>query len=66
MKPTFDIFKRLQDGNFFWVAADEDFDSARARLEKLSSSVPGHYLIHSQDRGFVLEQNTASQIYCVA
>jgi hypothetical protein len=66
MKPTFDIFKRLQDGNFFWVAADEDFDSARARLEKLSTSVPGHYLIHSQDRGFVLEQNTAPQIYCVA
>jgi hypothetical protein len=66
MKPTFDIFKRLQDGNFFWVAADEDFDSARARLDKLSTSVPGHYLIHSQDRGFVLEQNTAPQIYCVA
>jgi len=66
MKPTFDIFKRLQDGNFFWVAADEDFDSARARLEKLATSVPGHYLIHSQDRGFVLEQNTAPQIYCVA
>jgi hypothetical protein len=66
MKPSFDIFKRLQDGNFFWVAADDDFDSAKSRLEKLSSSIPGHYLIHSQDRGFILEQNTAPQIYCVA
>ena len=25
MNHTFDIFKRLDDGNFFWIAADRDF-----------------------------------------
>jgi hypothetical protein len=65
MNPTFDIFQRLQDGNFFWVAADKDFDSAKNHVEQLSSAVAGHYLSHSQDKGFVLEQNTAPSIYCV-
>jgi hypothetical protein len=66
MNPTFDIFQRLQDGNFFWVAADADYHSAKNHLELLASAVPGHYLIHSQDKGFVLEQNTAPGIFCVA
>ena len=43
MNHTFDIFKRLQDGNFFWVAADRDFESARQHLDRLSAVAPGHY-----------------------
>ncbi|HTP42946.1 MAG TPA: hypothetical protein VMJ13_00190 [Candidatus Acidoferrum sp.] len=59
MIPQFDIFKRLQDGNFFWVAADNDFQSAKERLDRLSLVAPGHYLIHKQDQGFILELNNA-------
>jgi hypothetical protein len=66
MNATFDIFKRLQDGCFFWVAADEDFDSARSHVDRLSDAVPGHYLIHSQDKGFVLELNSAPEVHCTA
>ena len=41
MNYTFDIFKRLQDGNFFWIAADRDFDSARQHLDRLSAVATG-------------------------
>jgi hypothetical protein len=66
MDPKFDIFKRLQDGNFFWVAADRDFPAAKEHLDRLSAVAPGHYLIHSQERGFVLELNNALAVYGMA
>jgi hypothetical protein len=62
MIPTFDIFKRLPDGCFFWVAGDQDFESAKNRLDRLATTVPGHYLLHSQDKGFVLELNSAPEL----
>jgi hypothetical protein len=66
MNHTFDIFKRLQDGNFFWIAADRDFEAARQHLDKLSAVAPGHYLIHAQDKGFVLELNNSPSMARVA
>jgi hypothetical protein len=66
MNHTFDIFKRLQDGNFFWIAADRDFESARQHLNRLSTVAPGHYLIHAQDKGFVLELNNSPSMARVA
>jgi hypothetical protein len=66
MNPSFDIFKRLQDGSFFWVATDNDFDSARNHIDRLASVAPGHYLLHSQEKGFVLELNSAPEINRVA
>jgi hypothetical protein len=66
MNHTFDIFKRLQDGNFFWIAADRDFDAARQHLDRLSAVAPGHYLIHAQDKGFVLELNNSPSMARVA
>ena len=66
MTPTFDIFKQLQDGCFFWVATDRDFDSARKHLDRLANVAPGHYLIHCQDKGFILELNNALPICQVA
>ena len=66
MNHTFDIFKRLDDGNFFWIAADRDVESARRHLDRLSSVAPGHYLIHSQDEGFVLELNNSPSMARVA
>jgi hypothetical protein len=56
----------LQDGNFFWIAADRDFDAARQHLDRLSAVAPGHYLIHAQDRGFVLELNNSPSMARVA
>ena len=64
--PQFDIFKRLQDGNFFWVASDNDFQSAKQRLDHLCSLAPGHYLIHSQEEGFILELNNTLPLTHVA
>jgi hypothetical protein len=66
MNHTFDIFKRLQDGNFFWIAGDRDFESARQHLGRLSAVAPGHYLIHAQDKGFVLELNNSPSMVRVA
>jgi hypothetical protein len=66
MNHTFDIFKRLQDGNFFWIAADKEFEAARQHLDRLSAVAPGHYLIHAQDKGFVLELNNSPSMARVA
>ena len=66
MNHTFDIFKRLEDGNFFWVSADRDFEAARKHLDRLSAVAPGHYLIHAQDKGFVLELNNSPSMARVA
>jgi hypothetical protein len=48
---TFDIFKRLPDGNFTCIAAVRGFGEARRRINRLAKQSTGQYLIHSQ--GFV-------------
>jgi hypothetical protein len=45
---TFDIFKRLPDGNFTCVAAVRGLAEARRRINRLAKQNSGHYLIHSQ------------------
>ena len=66
MNHTFDIFKRLDDGNFFWIATDGNLEAARHHLDRLSAIAPGHYLIHAQDKGFVLELNNSPSMALVA
>ena len=50
---TFDIFKRLPDGNFTRIAAVRGLGEARRRINRLARFAPGHYLVHSQ--GVVFE-----------
>ena len=44
---TFDIFKRLPDGNFTRIAAVRGLGEARRRINRLARVVGGNYLIHS-------------------
>ena len=55
---TFDIFKRLPDGNFICVSAVRGLKEARRRINRLARIAPGQYLAHSQ--GVVFEDITAS------
>ena len=48
MDSTFDIFKRLPDGNFTRIAAVRGLGEARRRINRLARVVQGHYLIHSE------------------
>ena len=44
---TFDIFKRLPDGDFTCIEAFRGLGEARRRIKRLARVVRGHYLIHS-------------------
>jgi len=51
----FEIFKGLPDGNFVCIAAVGSLHEARHHINRLALVEPGRYLIHSQQRGFVVE-----------
>jgi hypothetical protein len=55
MNPMFDIFQGLPDGNFLWIAAVGSLHEARHHINRLALVEPGRYLIHSQQRGLVVE-----------
>ena len=48
MDSTFDIFKRLPDGNFTCITAVRGVAQARRRINRLTRHTTGRYLIHSQ------------------
>ncbi len=48
---TFDIFKRLPDGNFACIATVRGLGDTRRRFNRLAKQNTNHFLIHSQ--GFV-------------
>jgi hypothetical protein len=48
---TFDIFKRLPDGNFACIAAVRGLGDVKRRVNRVAKQNAGQYLIHSQ--GFV-------------
>jgi hypothetical protein len=45
---TFDIFKRLPDGNFSCIAVVRGLGEMRRRINRLAKQDAGRYLIHSQ------------------
>jgi hypothetical protein len=45
---TFEIFKRLPDGNFTRIAAVRGLGESRRRINRLARVVRGHNLIHSE------------------
>ena len=42
-EPTYDIFKRRDDGYPFWIKAVKTLDAARARTTDNALVVPGDY-----------------------
>jgi hypothetical protein len=55
MEPTYDIFKRRDDGYPFWITAVETLEEARERTTSYALVVPGDYFIYSQGEGIILE-----------
>jgi hypothetical protein len=45
---TFDIFRRLPDGNFACVAVVQSLRETKKRINRLAKQNAGNYLIHSQ------------------
>jgi hypothetical protein len=42
---TFDIFKKLPDGQPIWVKAVEGLEEAKRQLTQMSTRAPGDYFI---------------------
>jgi len=55
IEPTYDIFKRRDDGYPFWITAVETLGEARERTTRYALVVPGKYFIYSQREGIILE-----------
>ena len=55
METNFDIFKRLANGNRFWIACVTGIEQARARITRLKVIAPGEYLIYSERKGCFVE-----------
>ena len=55
MDSMFEVFKGLADGNFLCIAAVRGLQEAKRHANRLALVDPGRYLIHSQQRGFVVE-----------
>ena len=54
-EPTYDIFKRGDDGCPFWITAVKTLAEARERTTNYALAVPGEYFIYSQGEGVILE-----------
>jgi hypothetical protein len=55
MRQPFDLFKRDQQGNFVWLEAATDLQSAKLRLRELSVRMPGEYLAFDQTTAQIVE-----------
>ena len=54
MEPTYDVFKRCDDGYPFWITAVKTLDEARECTTRFALVVPGDYFIYSQGEGIIL------------
>jgi len=61
MEPTYDIFKRPDDGYPFWITAVKTLQEARERTTRFALVVPGDYFIYSQGEGIVLQCVTSQK-----
>ena len=55
MEPTYDIFKRRDNGYPLWITAVQTLEKARERTTSYALVVPGEYFIYSQGEGIILE-----------
>ena len=60
-EPTYDIFKRRDDGYPFWITAVKTLEEARERTTCFALVVPGDYFIYSQGEGIILECVTSQK-----
>jgi hypothetical protein len=61
MDSTFDVFKRLPDGDPLWIAAVQGLQAAKERMAHAAAISPGEYFIHLQGEGIVAKHATDSQ-----
>jgi hypothetical protein len=61
MNSTFDIFKRLPDGDPVWITAVQGLKEAKERMARAAAISPGEYFIHLQGEGVVATHVTQSQ-----
>ena len=54
-QPTYDIFKRREDGYSYWITAVETLQEARERTTRYALIVAGEYFVYSQGEGIILE-----------
>ena len=53
MHSTFDIFKRLPDGDPVWITAVQGLQEAKEQVARTAANSPGEYFIHLQGEGIV-------------
>ena len=46
--PSLDYFRKDVGGNPVWIDSAEDLETARLRLSKLASALPGDYFVFDQ------------------
>ena len=56
MRPSLDLFRRNKDGNYIWLEAGGDLKSAKLRLQELSASAPGEYLLFDRVSAQIIER----------
>lgn len=61
MQPPFSIFKTRDDGSLESVQGAEDLEAAKMRVEELSKSWPGKYVIVNRETGERLSINTGDE-----
>ena len=61
MNPTFDIFKRLPDGDPVWITAVQGLQEAKEQMARAAAISPGEYFIHLQGEGVVATHVIDSQ-----
>jgi hypothetical protein len=56
MRSSLDLFRRNEDGEFIWLEAGEDLKAAKLRLQELSASAPGEYLLFDRATAQIIER----------
>ena len=56
MRPSLDLFRRNKDGNYIWLEAGGDLKAAKLRLQELSASTPGEYLLFDRSTAQIIER----------
>jgi len=56
MRSSLDLFRRNKDGNYIWLEAGGDLKTAKLRLQELSASAPGEYLLFDRSTAQIVER----------
>jgi hypothetical protein len=54
--PRYDVLKR-DCGGLLWIEAVDDLESARLRIQELSSATYGEYLVFDQNTGQIVDKS---------